>query len=55
MIIGGLFNAMEGVVALARNEVYVATPRYLFAFDLTTWGWIRSSSESPSSPRALVW
>lgn len=40
MMITGLFNAMEGVVALARNEVYVATPRYLFAFDLTTWGWI---------------
>jgi len=41
MIIGGVFNAMEGVVALARNEVYVATPQYLFAFDLTTWGWIQ--------------
>jgi hypothetical protein len=41
MIIVGVFNAMEGVVALARNEVYVATPRYLFAFDLTTWGWIQ--------------
>jgi hypothetical protein len=39
MIITGVFNAMEGVVALARNEVYVATPRYIFAFDLTTWGW----------------
>ena len=41
MIITGLVNAMEGVVALARNEVYVLTPRYLFAFDLTTWGWIQ--------------
>ncbi len=41
MIITGLFNAMEGVVALARNEVYVAAPRYIFAFDLTTWGWIQ--------------
>jgi hypothetical protein len=40
MIIGGVFNAMEGVVALARDEVYVATPRYIFAFDLTTWGWV---------------
>jgi hypothetical protein len=40
MIIGGVFNAMEGVVALARNEVYLLTPRYVFAFDLTTWGWI---------------
>ena len=41
MMITGLFNAMEGVVALARNEIFVATPRYLFAFDLTTWGWIQ--------------
>ena len=41
MIIGGVFNAMEGIVALARNEIYAATPRYLFAFDLTTWGWIQ--------------
>jgi len=41
MIITGLFNAMEGVVALARNEVYVLAPRYIFAFDLTTWGWIQ--------------
>ena len=41
MIITGVFNAMEGVVALARNEVYVVTPRYIFAFDLTTWGWIQ--------------
>jgi hypothetical protein len=41
MIITGVFSAMEGVVALVRNEIYVATPRYLFAFDLTTWGWIQ--------------
>jgi hypothetical protein len=41
MIITGLFNAMEGIVALARNEIYAVTPRYIFAFDLTTWGWIQ--------------
>jgi len=41
MTITGLFNAMVGVVALARNEVYAVTPRYIFAFDLTTWGWIQ--------------
>ena len=34
MIIGGVFNAMEGVVALARNEVYLATPRYLAALSM---------------------
>jgi hypothetical protein len=40
MAITGLFNAMEGLVALFRNEIYVVGPRYIFAFDLTTWGWI---------------
>jgi hypothetical protein len=40
MMITGLFNAMEGVVALAQNEVFAITPRYIFAIDLTTWGWI---------------
>jgi hypothetical protein len=41
MIVTGVFNAVEGLVALFRNEVYVATLRYVFAFDLTTWGWIQ--------------
>ncbi|MDN5750087.1 MAG: hypothetical protein L0H64_16500 [Pseudonocardia sp.] len=40
MIMTGVFNAIEGLVALFQNEVYLATPRYVFAFDLTTWGWI---------------
>lgn len=40
MIIAGLFNALEGVVALVHDEVYVVGLRYVFAFDLTTWGWI---------------
>jgi hypothetical protein len=41
MIIVGVFNTVEGIVALFRNEVYVTTPQYVFAFDLTTWGWIQ--------------
>jgi hypothetical protein len=41
MIVTGVFNVVEGLVALFRNEVYVATLRYVFAFDLTTWGWIQ--------------
>jgi hypothetical protein len=40
MIMAGVFNAVQGVVALFENEVYVTAPRYVFAFDLTTWGWI---------------
>lgn len=39
MIVAGILNAVQGVVALLGNEIYVSTPRYVFAFDLTSWGW----------------
>ena len=29
-----------GVVGLATNEFYVATQKWIFQFDVTTWGWI---------------
>jgi uncharacterized membrane protein len=39
LIIAGAFNVIEGVVALYENEVDVAGREYVFAFDLTAWGW----------------
>ena len=40
LILAGVLNAMQGVVALATNEFYVVTRRWLFEFDVTTWGWV---------------
>jgi hypothetical protein len=40
MIMAGVFQAITGLVAIFQNEIYVATPNYLFQFDVTTWGWI---------------
>jgi hypothetical protein len=40
MIMGGIFQALSGLVAIFENEFYVATRDYLFQFDATTWGWI---------------
>lgn len=40
MILAGTFQAITGLVAVFENEFYVATPNYLFQFDVTTWGWI---------------
>ena len=40
LILAGVLHAMEGVVGLATNEFYVVTQRWLFQFDVTTWGWI---------------
>ena len=39
-IVTAVFNGIEGLVALFRNEVYVVAPQYIFAFDLSTWGWV---------------
>jgi hypothetical protein len=40
MIMVGIWEALEGLVAIFENEFYVATRNYLFQFDATTWGWI---------------
>jgi hypothetical protein len=40
MIMVGIFQAIQGFVAILENEFYVATRNYTFQFDATTWGWI---------------
>src|SRR5690349_17820808 len=40
MMISGVFQALAGISALVHDEVYVATPQYIYSFDLTGWGWI---------------
>jgi hypothetical protein len=40
LIMSGVFQALQGLVAIFENEFYVATRNYLFQFDATTWGWI---------------
>ena len=40
MILVGFFQASMGVVALFNQDFYVATPNYVFAFDVGVWGWI---------------
>ena len=38
MIIGGAFQALEGLAAVVNDEWLVVRPEYIFAFDLTVWG-----------------
>jgi hypothetical protein len=40
MLMAGIWQALEGLIAIFENEFYVATRNYLFQFDATTWGWI---------------
>jgi hypothetical protein len=40
MLMSGVFQALQGLIAIFENEFYVATRNYIFQFDATTWGWI---------------
>ena len=35
----GLFQFFEGLSAILKDQVYVATPQYVYEFNLTVWGW----------------
>jgi len=39
MIMVGVFQALQGLIAVFENEFYVATRNYIFQFDATSWGW----------------
>jgi hypothetical protein len=36
----GLFQFLQGISAVAKDDVFVNTDNYVFEFDLTTWGWV---------------
>ena len=40
MIMVGIWQALQGLIAIFENEFYVATRNYTFQFDATSWGWI---------------
>ena len=40
MLMIGTFHAIAGLAGILEDEVYVATPKYIFEFDATAWGWI---------------
>ena len=40
MMTVGVFQAIQGVVALLNDTFYVVGQKWTFSFDITTWGWI---------------
>ncbi|MDW8808632.1 hypothetical protein P1P68_28530 [Streptomyces scabiei] len=40
LMIAGVLGVCRGIMAIAEDEVFVATPDYVFEFDLTGWGWV---------------
>ena len=40
LIIIGVMDIIQGIVALAKDEFYVIGREWVFEFDTTAWGWI---------------
>jgi uncharacterized membrane-anchored protein YitT (DUF2179 family) len=40
MIVGGAFQAVEALAAIVNDKYLVVLENYVFAFDVTIWGWI---------------
>ncbi len=40
LILIGVFDVIQGLVALFNDEFYVVTQEWVFEFDITAWGWI---------------
>ncbi|MBB1259983.1 DUF7144 family membrane protein [Streptomyces alkaliterrae] len=38
--ITGILAILRGIMGIAEDDVFVATPDYVFQFDLTGWGWM---------------
>jgi hypothetical protein len=38
MIVGGAFQALEGLAGIIRDQWLVVLPNYIYAFDITLWG-----------------
>jgi hypothetical protein len=41
LIMIGIFDVIQGLVALFNDEFYVVTQGWVFEFDITAWGWIQ--------------
>jgi hypothetical protein len=39
MMLAGACGVLTGIAAIVHDEVFVRTPQYTYALDLTAWGW----------------
>jgi hypothetical protein len=40
MILIGIFQALNGIVAIANDDFFLVTRNYTFDLDVTAWGWL---------------
>jgi hypothetical protein len=41
LVMVGIFDVIQGLVAIFDDEFFVVTQEWVFEFDITAWGWIQ--------------
>jgi hypothetical protein len=52
-VIAGAWHVIVGIAALVHDNVYVATPQYIYSFDLTARGWVHLLLGRPGDRRRV--
>ncbi|MCX5195320.1 hypothetical protein OOK31_15655 [Streptomyces sp. NBC_00249] len=40
LLVDGVLGVIKGIAGIAEDDVYARLGKYVFEFDVTTWGWI---------------
>lgn len=40
LMLAGVLDIFRGIMGIAEDDVFLSTRNYVFAFDLTGWGWV---------------
>ncbi|MGV9712708.1 DUF7144 family membrane protein [Gordonia sp. NPDC003424] len=40
LLVAGIVGLLQGISAVANDDLFVAGPQYIYKLDLTSWGWI---------------
>jgi len=40
MILQGALSILQGIAAIAKDDIYAVVGKYAYKFDITAWGWI---------------
>ncbi|NNH71178.1 hypothetical protein HLB23_15100 [Nocardia uniformis] len=40
LLTAGVLSLLEGIAAVAKDDLFVAGPSYIYRMDITSWGWI---------------
>jgi hypothetical protein len=40
MVMGGVFQALQGLAAILNDKIFIVGPEYTYSLDITAWGWL---------------